>query len=194
MTPYSANGQMLVGGMSGGVAAGGASCQFTPYLDTFSAATDVINAAMSADVHYAGMAGYTPAANKTICKAEFKITCKYDLCSTTTYYAAIYTKSDTALDAVVGEVSTGVTGNNGWDTTTVTFTFPGASYPQITTSGTYAIVVYPNPTGDGGGTSALSVFYDTGIDANGGWAHYDTDKLREDYGSPGVQLRLYTYE
>lgn len=184
----------IQGVIGGSVAAGGASCQFTPYLDTFSAATDVFNATATADVHYGGMPSYTPAEDKTICKAEFKITCKYDQCSTTTYYAAIYTKSGNNLDSVVGEVSSSVPGDNAWDTTTVTFTFPGVSYPQVTTSGTYAIVVYSNPVGDGSGTSMTSIFMDAGASANGGFAQYGTDKLREDYGAPRVQLRLYTYE
>lgn len=171
----------------------GASCQATPFLDTFNTDTSKINGTSATTIHFVGAAGYTPAANKTVCKAEMKLDCKYTACSTTTYYFAIYDKSGTALNNVVGEVSNGVTGDNGWSAATVTWTFPGVSYPQITTSGTYGLTYYSSPAGDGAGTS-MTMFYTTTAGENGGYGQWATDKSRTDYGSNGVQVRLYAYE
>lgn len=173
---------------------GVASCKAEPFLDTFTDGITKINGTATSSVHFIGAAGYTPTSDKKICKAEFKLDCKYASCSTTTYYAALYTKSGTSLDTIVGEVSSGVTGSNAWSGTTVTFTFPGSSYPEITTSGTYAIVYYSDPVGDGAGTSMTMAYTSEVSDLHGGWAQYATDKIRTDYASATMQVRLYAYE
>lgn len=139
--------QMLVGGMSGGVTASGASCQATPFYDSTGTVNDFAhNAGYTADQYSVGYHNFNPASNKSICKIEFVLTCPYDGCSSYSYYAAVYAMDGDNLGDLVGAASSGVTGDNAWDNTAVTFSFP--TMPEVANGTNYGLIVYNNTQGE----------------------------------------------
>jgi hypothetical protein len=175
--------------MGGGVAAaGGATCQATPFYNQSAVLSPFMVAAVDTDHAYAGEQDLDFGASKSICKLEFTISCTYGTCSGGTYYAQIYTMSGTSLNTLVTNGQSGnVSGSNTWSQSVVAFTWSG-SYPSVTNGTSYGVVVSSSAQGE---SNYIRVY---GSDDDGYIAAWNTAKARYDYGAGKIWLKAYAYE
>lgn len=169
--------------------AAGATCQASPFYDsTGTVSANYLSAGQDATNFYAGYQSYNPAATKTVCKIELVLTCPYGSCASYTYYAAAYTMSGTNMGTLQGAASNGVTGNNSWADTTVSFTM--GTMPTLSNGTNYIIVVYNNTQG---GNQLVRVK----MKDNNGYkvGQWGSNLTRVDgLSDREVQMKLYAYE
>lgn len=130
----------FVGSLTTSASAGG-SCSGSATYSTDGTSTDYLG--YSGTYHFVGQSGYSQTTNHQICKVSFKLSKSAGDISGLTYCVKIYPMASTSLDiANIVATSTGVTGNNSWNGTSVEFTF--STPVSLTANTVYGIVVEPS--------------------------------------------------
>lgn len=139
--------------------------------------------------YYSGNYNFTVSANCTVTEIKFKLSKINGSITGLTYFAAVYNMSGNNLGTVVG-TSDGVTGSDSWAKTTVSFTF--STPASLTTSGTYAVLVYTS--GTIGTTNYAATWYTTPTVIPGQMTYFSNTGVNQFVGTFGnydIQFQIW---
>lgn len=139
------------------------------------------------DRYYAGLAAWSDASARVICKLRFKLSLNTGSITGKTYKAAIYSMTGTALNAELG-VSSGIAGSDAWDSTDVIFTMPDVN---VSASTNYAFVIYMDGAADAANFANVR-YDDVSALISGNMAVWNTVKV-EDVSIAGGEPNIGIY-